>query len=1322
MKMSSLSWLTYSLYTGLVCILLLPQAVLYADCTSTETTALVLDYMAGDDRWSWCWGAEEVKISLAYWGIREDEGEVYLRQQMEITDTPGITIVTLEEQIPGKRVVYISTHGGSTDVAFFGAEFYDTRSAMEDNIDCYTDPARPHPYVRNTEMAYWLDYEPVMPPGGPTDTTYVIVLTETAVENHLNSEDPSKRLADEAIVYGSWCSSMAAHGKWGEATFVGPQEPMAWDVSCNALRTFWRRLRCAEYPRYEPNTQDAATNTPLGVEGAIRDNRLDCYRDCRNPITHYTDAGVFGNTLWWETSSEAGSEGFRVRGFRSLDSEPEELLTVPARGGPGLRQRYWVEVPGGYDRYDVVEWDTRGGATVSHRIPRTAKPGDWEAWISEPTLEIGATEPPGDPKPLVEIVEGEAVPIELRRSGGSPGSLDSPPSDALCADAVIYSSEQSFLWEVQAHLGREGLKYRSFVGTHDPEDTRTAYGVVLQANEDYQTACQSYPGGCDKEYPVSPGPLLIISGGVSIVWHAHVPTEHGECTNTYPPECMSDLDMTDVDGDGTPDGPVTRILADESGDVYHICHSAEDFNHGRYLDEGLHLVTTIGDCSQDDSSRCGGWPVDFVGDIRAAYLDMGYAPHPTLFASDYLPFSPADAKVEACRNQINAGVMEMWGVDVDDTYELRWPGRFICANNYPASLLETRQRFVAWLPGCQTVSTWYGSSGYAPLIEKLMRNDSQKTVLVGAVGHLHGGWSSQHEDFGRILLEERQNAQPGTPIARIAYDAVIRAQAEQPHLFDYARSVGVVGGYVTLPGFVCQAGHKECQVTSPREGASVSKGLVQPIDWRMCLGMAEGERIRKHSLFESRDDGLTWSMIADSVEASARRYLWSVGGVTSGLCRVKVVTHVDEFDSAGGGWLPGYTCECISGVFSIIPGGHSYPDPCPHLYVLRAGEFDLVNSVLRRDRGLRRPGNDYVIVRDTGPDDAGLMRFRIDELDPDTAYIYGVGLAALPGGGNLVVSPDGDLLHMGERLMPVEATTGGKDVLAEVGRADTACFIGVEGTAMTVTFPGPSATEATLVISMAKKDLPELPFGEGAGTASGVELHLAGPGGFVSGGDTTASVVVHPRQFLSETAYALAGLDPASSSLVLEAVWRGEHHLDALFISPKVEPYTGEVAGLEPVRVEYVPNGEPAGIEGDWMVRLLPGERLFLDFKPDRVDSGDDTAYLLSLRGYYVGPGALSGIADARRTSIQLAGGNPCAGPNLSGQLVMASPARMDLAIYDVRGRLVRRIKQGHLEAGTHPFQWDLTSESHQPVAAGLYFLRLDTPQITITRKLVIKR
>jgi hypothetical protein len=161
---------------------------------------------------------------------------------------------------------------------------------------------------------------------------------------------------------------------------------------------------------------------------------------------------------------------------------------------------------------------------------------------------------------------------------------------------------------------------------------------------------------------------------------------------------------------------------------------------------------------------------------------------------------------------------------------------------------------------------------------------------------------------------------------------------------------------------------------------------------------------------------------------------------------------------------------------------------------------------------------------------------------------------------------------------------------------------------------------------------------------------------------------------------------------------------------------------LEPVRVEYVPNGEPAGIEGDWMVRLLPGERLFLDFKPDRVDSGDDTAYLLSLRGYYVGPGALSGIADARRTSIQLAGGNPCAGPNLSGQLVMASPARMDLAIYDVRGRLVRRIKQGHLEAGTHPFQWDLTSESHQPVAAGLYFLRLDTPQITITRKLVIKR
>ena len=67
--------------------------------------------------------------------------------------------------------------------------------------------------------------------------------------------------------------------------------------------------------------------------------------------------------------------------------------------------------------------------------------------------------------------------------------------------------------------------------------------------------------------------------------------------------------------------------------------------------------------------------------------------------------------------------------------------------------------------------------------------------------------------------------------------------------------------------------------------------------------------------------------------------------------------------------------------------------------------------------------------------------------------------------------------------------------------------------------------------------------------------------------------------------------------------------------------------------------------------------------------------------------------------------------------LPQEGPARV--SVYDVAGRSVRTLANGPLAAGEHVVRWDGRSGNGRPTAAGVYFVRLETPGGTSTRKLV---
>lgn len=65
----------------------------------------------------------------------------------------------------------------------------------------------------------------------------------------------------------------------------------------------------------------------------------------------------------------------------------------------------------------------------------------------------------------------------------------------------------------------------------------------------------------------------------------------------------------------------------------------------------------------------------------------------------------------------------------------------------------------------------------------------------------------------------------------------------------------------------------------------------------------------------------------------------------------------------------------------------------------------------------------------------------------------------------------------------------------------------------------------------------------------------------------------------------------------------------------------------------------------------------------------------------------------------------------------------IDIAIYDLSGRIVTALDPGQLQAGSHSISWNCTSESGEPVPSGIYFLRLAVPDAgSLSRMFVVAR
>ncbi|RKX24973.1 MAG: hypothetical protein DRP47_10575 [Candidatus Zixiibacteriota bacterium] len=76
--------------------------------------------------------------------------------------------------------------------------------------------------------------------------------------------------------------------------------------------------------------------------------------------------------------------------------------------------------------------------------------------------------------------------------------------------------------------------------------------------------------------------------------------------------------------------------------------------------------------------------------------------------------------------------------------------------------------------------------------------------------------------------------------------------------------------------------------------------------------------------------------------------------------------------------------------------------------------------------------------------------------------------------------------------------------------------------------------------------------------------------------------------------------------------------------------------------------------------------------------------------------------------------------PSTSISFGLPSATNVHLNIYNVLGRKVKMLVSGNYEAGTHVIDWDGTNDAGEVVSSGLYFYRIETPEYTATKKVVL--
>lgn len=146
----------------------------------------------------------------------------------------------------------------------------------------------------------------------------------------------------------------------------------------------------------------------------------------------------------------------------------------------------------------------------------------------------------------------------------------------------------------------------------------------------------------------------------------------------------------------------------------------------------------------------------------------------------------------------------------------------------------------------------------------------------------------------------------------------------------------------------------------------------------------------------------------------------------------------------------------------------------------------------------------------------------------------------------------------------------------------------------------------------------------------------------------------------------------------------------------------------------------PGSSVSHWDISATPNLLMEPALNSDLSSGTDLTVAMFADIGWF------QGVLDAGAPSRPVAAlgasfPNPSSGMS-TVRFALARPQHVDLAVYDLGGRLVAKLEGGLRAEGEHTVRWDGRGLDGRTVAAGIYHLRLRTPSLDERRNLVIIR
>ena len=226
---------------------------------------------------------------------------------------------------------------------------------------------------------------------------------------------------------------------------------------------------------------------------------------------------------------------------------------------------------------------------------------------------------------------------------------------------------------------------------------------------------------------------------------------------------------------------------------------------------------------------------------------------------------------------------------------------------------------------------------------------------------------------------------------------------------------------------------------------------------------------------------------------------------------------------------------------------------------------------------------------------------------------------------------------------------------------------------------------------------------------------------------------VSPNQAIAEGAFGIANNQNIADAWAVQGV-----EVDVNILHPNIGDLIVEVRhGLKTVRLHNQTGGTADDIVGTYPTTLaVSGPGSLADFIGDpsngtwtlrivdpnpNASNGVLASWCIRLLGPADAPTDV-GPGDEHTAALWVSEPNPAPGGRTAIRFALPRQGQATLALFDVAGRRVRTLLDGALAAGRHESAWDGRDAQGNPVPAGVYFYRLVSPDVHLTRKLVVSR